>query len=274
MFRWCDGSYCEDQDFWRLSGVGRDCFLYARNKDVQVSNLKVNTDLQNGYKDGVLSVDVDVKGNPTVDFDLLDANGVSVSKQTVNFKGLQHGNVQFNIQNVKKWTAETPYLFTLLTTVKKGNKVVEVIPQRIGFKKVEIKNSQLLVNGQPIYIKGVNRHEMDPDGGYVVSRKRMIQDIQIMKQFNINAVRTCHYPDDPQWYDLCDEYGLYVVAEANQESHGFQYGEDSPAKQPMFAKQILERNQHNVEMYYNHPSIIMWSMGNETVDGPLSLIHI
>lgn len=161
VFRWCDGSYCEDQDFWRLSGVGRDCFLYARNKDVQVSNLKVNTDLQNGYKDGVLSVDLDVKGNPTVDFNLLDANGVSVSKQTVNFKGLQHGNVQFNIQNVKKWTAETPYLFTLLTTVKKGNKVVEVIPQRIGFKKVEIKNSQLLVNGQPIYIKGVNRHEMD-----------------------------------------------------------------------------------------------------------------
>lgn len=268
VFRWCDGSYCEDQDFWRLSGVGRDCFLYARNKDVQVSNLIVNTDLQNGYKDGVLSVDLDLKGNPIVDFNLLDANGVSVSKQTVNFKGLQHGNVQFNIQNVKKWTAETPYLFTLLTTVKKGNKVVEVIPQRIGFKKVEIKNSQLLVNGQPIYIKGVNRHEMDPDGGYVVSRERMIQDIQIMKQFNINAVRTCHYPDDPQWYDLCDEYGFYVVAEANQESHGFHYGDDSPAKQPMFAKQILERNQHNVEMYYNHPSIIMWSMGNETVDGP------
>ena len=267
-FRWCDGSYSEDQDFWRLSGVARDSYLYARNGNVQVSNIKLTADLTNNYQDGVLSVDLDVKGNPTVDFDLLNANGISVSKHSVEFKGQSHGNVAFNIKNVKPWTAETPYLFTLVTTVRKGRKVIEVIPQKVGFRKVEIRNSQLLVNGQPIYIKGANRHEMDPDGGYIVSRERMIQDIKIMKQFNINAVRTCHYPDDPQWYELCDEYGLYVVAEANQEGHGFGYGNDAPTKKPMFAKQILERNQHNVEMFYNHPSIIIWSMGNETADGP------
>lgn len=267
-FRWCDGSYSEDQDFWRLSGVARDSYLYARNGNVQVSNIKLTADLVNNYQDGVLSVDLDVKGSPTVDFDLLNANGISVSKHSVNFKGQSHGNVAFNIKNVKPWTAETPYLFTLVTTVKKSGKVIEVIPQKVGFRKVEIRNSQLLVNGQPIYIKGANRHEMDPDGGYIVSRDRMIQDIKIMKQFNINAVRTCHYPDDPQWYELCDEYGLYVVAEANQEGHGFGYGNDAPTKKPMFAKQILERNQHNVEMFYNHPSIIIWSLGNETADGP------
>jgi beta-galactosidase len=133
---------------------------------------------------------------------------------------------------------------------------------------VEIKGSQLLVNGKAVYIKGADRHEMDPDGGYLVSRDRMIQDIKLMKKFNINAVRTCHYPDDPQWYDLCDEYGIYLCAEANQESHGFGYGNDAPSKTSLFAKQILERNEHNVKSFFNHPSIIYWSLGNETVNGP------
>ena len=129
----------------------------------------------------------------------------------------------------------------------------------MGFRKVEIKNKQFLVNGQPVLIKGADRHEMDPDGGYVVSEERMIQDIKIMKRLNINAVRTCHYPDDPRWYELCDEYGIYLVAEANQESHGFGYGNDAAAGKPMFAKQIMERNQHNVSLFYNHPSIVTWS---------------
>ncbi len=267
-FRWCDGSYCEDQDFWRLSGVARDCYLYARNKNVQVTNLKITSDLEHQYQDGLLTINLDVKGRPIIDFDLLNANGVSVGKHSIVFGKQQHGKVQFHIKNVKQWTAETPYLFTLITTVKQGNKLVEVIPQKVGFRRVEIKGSQLLVNGKPIYIKGVNRHEIDPNGGYIVSKERMIQDIKLMKQLNINAVRTCHYPDAPLWYDLCDEYGLYVVAEANQESHGLGYSNDAPSKKPMFAKQILERNQHNVEMQYNHPSIIIWSLGNETVDGP------
>ena len=267
-FRWCDGSWCEDQDFWRLSGVARDSYLYARNSAVQLTNIKITPDLQNNYEDGVVQIYAEVKGQPVIEYKLLNHNGIEIIKSDANFKKRVNGMAQFTIKNVKKWSAEDPYLYTLVATVKdqKGN-IVEVGPQKEGFRKVEIVNSQLLVNGKAVYIKGADRHEMDPDGGYVVSRERMIQDIKIMKRLNINAVRTCHYPDDPVWYELCDEYGLYVTAEANQESHGFGYGNDAEAKKPEFAKQILERNQHNVEMYYNHPSVIVWSLGNETVNG-------
>ena len=267
-FRWCDGSWCEDQDFWRLSGVARDSYLYARDAAVQLTNIKITPDLQNDYEDGVVQIYAEVKGQPVIEYKLLNHNGIEIIKSDANFKKRVNGTAQFTIKNVKKWSAEDPYLYTLVATVKdqKGN-IVEVVPQKVGFRKVEIVNSQLLVNGQPVLIKGADRHEMDPDGGYVVSRERMIQDIKIMKRLNINAVRTCHYPDDPVWYDLCDEYGLYVTAEANQESHGFGYGNDAEAKKPEFAKQILERNQHNVEMYFNHPSVIVWSLGNETVNG-------
>ena len=264
-FRWCDGSWDEDQDFWRLSGVARNCYLFAKNPAVQVSNIKITPDLLNDYQDGELLINVNVKGNPLIDFQLINANNQVVGKSSGSFHSMLTGSARFTVRNVKKWTAETPYLYTLLTIVKdrKGN-VVEVIPQKVGFRKIEIKNSQLLVNGQPVLIKGADRHEMDPDGGYVVTRERMIQDIKIMKRLNINAVRTCHYPDDPVWYDLCDEYGLYITAEANQESHGFQYGQNSPVVTKTFAKQIMARNQHNVETYYNHPSVIVWSLGNET----------
>ena len=267
-FRWCDGSWCEDQDFWRLSGVARDSYLYARDAAVHLTNIKITPDLQNGYEDGVVQIYAEVKGQPVIEYKLLNHNGIEIIKSDANFKKRVNGTAQFTIKNVKKWSAEDPYLYTLVATVKdqKGN-IVEVVPQKVGFRKVEIVNSQLLVNGQPVLIKGADRHEMDPDGGYVVSRERMIQDIKTMKRLNINAVRTCHYPDDPVWYDLCDEYGLYVTAEANQESHGFGYGNDAEAKKPEFAKQILERNQHNVEMYFNHPSVIVWSLGNETVNG-------
>ena len=267
-FRWCDGSWCEDQDFWRLSGVARDSYLYARDAAVHLTNIKITPDLQNDYDDGVVQIYAEVKGQPVIEYKLLNHNGIEIIKSDANFKKRVNGTAQFTIKNVKKWSAEDPYLYTLVATVKdqKGN-IVEVVPQKVGFRKVEIVNSQLLVNGQPVLIKGADRHEMDPDGGYVVSRERMIQDIKIMKRLNINAVRTCHYPDDPVWYELCDEYGLYVTAEANQESHGFGYGNDAEAKKPEFAKQILERNQHNVEMYFNHPSVIVWSLGNETVNG-------
>ena len=267
-FRWCDGSWCEDQDFWRLSGVARDSYLYARDAAVHLTNIKITPDLQNNYEDGVVQIYAEVKGQPVIEYKLLNHNGIEIIKSDANFKKRVNGTAQFTIKNVKKWSAEDPYLYTLVATVKdqKGN-IVEVVPQKVGFRKVEIVNSQLLVNGQPVLIKGADRHEMDPDGGYVVSRERMIQDIKIMKRLNINAVRTCHYPDDPVWYDLCDEYGLYVTAEANQVSHGFGYGNDAEAKKPEFAKQILERNQHNVEMYFNHPSVIVWSLGNETVNG-------
>lgn len=268
-FRWCDGSLSEDQDFWRLSGVSRDSYLYAQDAKVQVSNIRITPDLENNYQDGELLINVDVKGHPKIDFQLLNAGGLVVGKSTGDFLRMSNGTARFMVRNVKTWTAETPYLYTLLTIVKdrRGN-VVQVIPQKVGFRKVEIRNAQLLVNGQPVLIKGANRHEMDPDGGYLVTRERMIQDIKVMKRLNINAVRTCHYPDDPMWYDLCDEYGLYVTAEANQESHAFGYRDDSEAKKENFARQVLERNQHNVETQFNHPSIIVWSLGNETVDGP------
>lgn len=268
-FRWCDGSLDEDQDFWRLSGVARQCYLFARDSKVQVNDIRLTPGLENDYNDGELFIDVNVKGNPTIDFQLLNENNLVVAKSTGKFAGRKEGTARFMLRNVKKWTAETPYLYTLLATVKdsRGN-VVEVIPQKVGFRKVEIKNSQLLVNGQPVLIKGADRHEMDPDGGYVVTLDRMIQDIKVMKRLNINAVRTCHYPDDPRWYDLCDEYGLYVTAEANQESHGFGYKSDSEAKKENFGLQILQRNQHNVAINFNHPSVIVWSLGNETVDGP------
>ncbi len=264
-FRWCDGSWDEDQDFWRLSGVARNSYLFAKNPSVQVSNIKITPDLLNNYQDGELNISVDVKGDPIIDFQLLNENNLVVGKSSGSYHNMNTGASRFTVRNVKKWTAETPYLYTLLAIVKdrKGN-VVEVIPQKVGFRKIEIKDNQLLVNGQPVLIKGADRHEMDPDGGYVVTRERMIQDIMIMKRLNINAVRTCHYPDDPVWYDLCDEYGLYVTAEANQESHGFGYGQNSPVVTKAFAKQILERNQHNMEMQYNHPSVIVWSLGNET----------
>ncbi len=270
-FRWCDGSYCEDQDFWRLSGVARDCYLFARDKAVHIDDIRITPDLVNNYKDGVLDVKVNFTGKCHLTLDLLDAEGNTVSQQVVQNPKDGVAQVKMEVSNPKKWTAETPYLYTLLvspTTPNARFTAYEAIPQKVGFRKVEIRNAQLLVNGQAIYIKGADRHELDPDGGYVVSRERMIQDIQIMKQFNINAVRTCHYPDDPIWYDLCDEYGIYLCAEANQESHGFGYRNDSEAKKPQFAKQILERNQHNVAVNFNHPSVIIWSLGNETVNGP------
>lgn len=265
-FRWCDGSWCEDQDMWRMSGVARSCYLYSRNGNAQLENLKLTPDLDAEYRNGTLNIHAELKGNISVSLELLDKNGNTVAAGRMKGSGEQA--VALTVENPLKWSAEQPYLYTLLATVSKGDKVIESIPQKVGFRKVEIKNDQLLLNGQPILIKGTNRHEMDPDKGCHITRERMIQDLMLMKRLNINAVRTCHYPDSPEWYDLCDEYGFYVVAEANQESHGFGYGEDAPSKKTLFARQILERNQHNVEMQFNHPSVIIWSLGNETVDGP------
>ena len=272
-FRWCDGSWCEDQDFWRLSGVARENYLYARDAKTQIEDIRVTPDLVNNYKDGVLDIKATVKGNPVVVYQLHDNVTGKIVIQKIIKSANGKADCILQVADPKKWTAETPNLYTLNAIVclpaakGKGMTGISTIPVKVGFRKIEIKNKQFLVNGQPVLIKGADRHEMDPDGGYVVSVERMIQDIQVMKRLNINAVRTCHYPDDPRWYDLCDEYGLYIVAEANQESHGFGYDDDAAAKKPMFAKQILERNQHNVANFYNHPSIVTWSLGNETVMG-------
>lgn len=260
VFRWCDGSYFEDQDFFRYTGVARDCYLYARNKK-RIDDIRVVPDLDAEYKSGSLTVNLSLKGNAAVSLELLDAANKTIATAEVKGAGKQSSVIR--VDNPNKWTAETPYLYTLRATLKEGGKVTEVVPLKVGFRKIELKNSQLLVNGQPVLFKGADRHEMDPDGGYVVSRERMIQDIQIMKKFNLNAVRTCHYPDDSFWYDLCDKYGIYVVAEANLESHGMGYDEATLAKVPSFKKTHLERNQRNVQRNYNHPSIIFWSLGNE-----------
>ena len=269
-FRWCDGSWCEDQDFWRLSGPARENYLYARSKDHRLLDVRVETDLKNNYKDGYLNITAKVQGNTLAYFGLYDPDGKEVIVTGTDNVKNGVAKYQLRVKNVRKWSAETPNLYTLVVSpIQNGGMYLpyEIVQVKVGFRKVEIKNKQFLVNGQPVLLKGANRHEIDPDEGYNVSEQRMIQDIMMMKRMNINAVRTCHYPDDPRWYDLCDKYGLYVVAEANQESHGFQYGDDAAAKKPEFAKQIMERNQHNVSMFFNHPSIVTWSMGNETVMG-------
>ena len=269
-FRWCDGSWCEDQDFWRLSGPARENYLYARSKDHRLLDVRVETDLKNNYKDGYLNITAKVQGNTLAYFGLYDPDGKEVIVTGTDNVRNGVAKYQLRVKNVRKWSAETPNLYTLVVSpIQNGGMYLpyEIVQVKVGFRKVEIKNKQFLVNGQPVLLKGADRHEIDPDEGYNVSEQRMIQDIMMMKRMNINAVRTSHYPNDPRWYDLCDKYGLYVVAEANQESHGFQYGDDAAAKKPEFAKQIMERNQHNVSMFYNHPSIVTWSLGNETVMG-------
>lgn len=260
VFRWCDGTYLEDQDYFRFSGVGRDCYLYARSKK-RIQDIRITPDLDASYQNGSLSVKLEMKGKDVVDLELVDATG----KHIVSATATGSGEVTMPVENPDKWTAETPYLYTLYATMRGSG---ETIPVRVGFRKIELKGSQILVNGKAVLFKGANRHELDPDGGYVVSPQRMIQDIQLMKKFNMNAVRTCHYPDDNLWYDLCDQYGLYVVAETNIESHGMGFKETTLAKNPLFKQAHLERNQRNVQRNFNHPSIIFWSLGNESGDGP------
>ena len=254
IMRWCDGSYLEDQDFWRFTGIAREVYLYATPK-THIQDITIGQDWQDGR--GLLAVDVKVAGKAEVEATLYDAEGNEVAK-----------GLNATVENVKAWTAETPYLYILEIQLRQGGKLLEAVRKKVGFRHIEIKGGQLLVNGQPILIKGADRHELDPDGGYIVSVERMIQDIKIMKYLNINAVRTCHYPDDPRWYDLCDEYGIYLTAESNLESHGMGYREKTLAKNEAFAKAHIERQEGNIITYKNHPSIIVWSLGNEAGYGP------
>lgn len=263
VMRWCDGSYFESQDFWRLTGIAREVYLYARPQS-HISDVFITPDLTNNYTDGTLRVQLQgtqCKGKSAT-LTLLDANDKVVKTQTVPMA--VKADVEWSISNPLKWTAETPNLYRLRIDLLDGNKVLESIEQNVGFRKIEIRNAQFLVNGQPVLIKGADRHEMDPDGGYVISMDRMLQDIRIMKEYNINAVRTSHYPNDPRWYDLCDKYGIYVVAEANIETHGMGYGEKTLAKVPRYEQTHLERNINNTYVLKNHPSIVTWSLGNES----------
>ncbi|MBQ3185965.1 MAG: DUF4981 domain-containing protein [Alistipes sp.] len=267
IFRWSDGTYIEDQDFWRLAGIGRDCYLYARDRS-RIEDVKLTPDLINNYTDGTLHVRATTtKGVKSLRLTLLDAASQVVA-ETVCTPQKGVATYRFEVKNPKKWSAETPHLYRLkIAAINDKGAVTEATAIRVGFRKVEIKNSQLLVNGKPILIKGVNRHEMNPNTGYYVTREDMIRDIQRMKELNFNAVRTCHYPDTPLWYDLCDEYGMYLIDEANIESHGMGYGEKTLARRDDYAAAHLARNQRMVLRDYNHPSIIIWSLGNEAGNG-------
>ena len=257
VFRWCDGTYLEDQDFFRYSGVGRDCYLYARDKK-RIQDIRVTPDLDTAYKNGSLKVQLDVKGGGNISLELLDAAGKQVA--TAVAKG--NATALINVENPHKWTAETPYLYTLRATLQGSS---EVIPVKVGFRKIELKGSQILVNGQPVLFKGANRHEMDPDGGYVISRERMIQDIQVMKQFNLNGVRNCHYPNNYAWYELCTEFGLYMVDEANIESHGMMFHKDETlANYPDWEVSFMQRMSRMIARDRNYSAIVTWSMGNES----------
>ncbi|WP_418992406.1 glycoside hydrolase family 2 TIM barrel-domain containing protein [Alistipes sp.] len=268
VFRWSDGTYLEDQDFWRLSGVGRDVWLQARDRK-RLEDLHLTPGLDGDYRDGWLEIAGSVtRGVRSLDLTLRDANGRTVAEKSLRPDGKGRVAGRIDVADPAKWSAEEPNLYTLLATVSDGQRITEATTQAVGFRTVEIRDRQLLVNGRPVILKGVNRHEMNPDRGYYLTEEDMLRDIRLMKQLNINAVRTCHYPNAPRWYDLCDRYGLYVVGEANLESHGMGYDERTLARVEAWRKAHLERNSRMVERDRNHPSIIVWSMGNEAGDGP------
>ncbi|MBN2374952.1 MAG: DUF4981 domain-containing protein [Sedimentisphaerales bacterium] len=278
VYRYSDGSYLEDQDFWRLSGIFRDVYLFSVPK-LHIRDFKILTDLDENYQNATLSVTAkitsysDQPGSGVVSLELL-GHGLTMSGPKVkvaipqNQQKEETVDLRVKVSNPLKWSAETPNLYQLLLKLEdESGKVIEIIPVKVGFREVEIKNRQLYVNGKPVLFKGVNRHEHDPDTGHYISAESMIKDIEIMKRFNINTVRTCHYPDTPIWYDLCDKYGLYLIDEANIESHGMGYGAKSLGHDTRWQKAHIDRMLRMIERDKNHPSIIIWSMGNEAGPG-------
>lgn len=269
IFRWCDGTYLEDQDFWRLSGIARDVYVFSREKD-RIEDIRITAGAS-----GEASLYAEVSKNVTsVNFTIYDPFDKEVASADVKAgmrirseSGLPAVMTALQVPSVRLWSAETPWLYTLKVTAYNKKGVTETTSIQFGFRDVRIENAQLLVNGKPVLIKGANRHELNPYKGYVVSEADMIQDILIMKQLNINAVRTCHYPNDPLWYSLCDKYGLYVVDEANIESHGMGYREKTLANREDFTVAHIERTRRMVQRDFNHPSIIVWSLGNEAGHG-------
>ena len=263
IFRWCDGTYLEDQDFWRFAGIARGVEIYTREKE-RIEDVHVT-----GWADGRLKVHVEVtKGIRLVDLEVIAPDGDV--KLAVDGIKVVNGVVDFETEVLDPalWSAEHPNLYTLAVRADTRKAVAENTEVSFGFRTVEVVGNQLMVNGQPILIKGADRHELSPTGGYNVTEAEMIRDIRIMKELNINAVRTCHYPDDPRWLALCDKYGLYVVDEGNIESHGMGYGPETLAKNPLFAAAHLVRDSRMVQRDFNHPSVIVWSLGNEAGAGP------
>jgi beta-galactosidase len=280
VYRWCDGSYLEDQDFFRLSGIERDVYLYAAPK-VRISDFFATAGLDAQYVDGTLNLDVKLKNanvapqnNLSLNVNLYDAaTGEKVFSESKKAAIVKEGElaVNFNtiLKNAKHWSAETPNLYNLtLQLADSKGALIEATGCNVGFRTSEIKNGQLLLNGKPILFKGVNRHESDPVTGHVISVESMMKDIQLLKQFNFNAVRTCHYPNDPTWYKLCDKFGIYLYDEANIESHGYGYDPDKTlGNNPDYLEAHMERTSNMVERDKNHPSVIVWSLGNEAGTG-------
>jgi beta-galactosidase len=276
VFRWSDAAYIEDQDFWRLSGIYRDVYL-MHTPDTHIRHYKAIATLTDNYQHGVLNINTHVKNygtdteNLTLNSLLYDHDGSIVrTLEPITFeltasdeKVLEHKTM---IKEVRSWSAETPNLYNLVLSISNSDdKVLENISTKIGFKSVELKNGQMLVNGEPVIIKGVNRHEHDPVRGRTVDERLMVEDIVLMKKFNINAVRTSHYPNHPTWYELCDEYGLYVMDETNLESHAFW---SKFTLDPVWKTAFVDRAKRMVLRDVNHPSIIIWSLGNEAGYGP------
>lgn len=263
IFRWCDGTYLEDQDFWKLAGIARETYLTAREKE-HIEDINVTADADGRLAWKVLTT----KGIKGVEFSVPELGySVSLKKASSVQDGMKVFEGSERFDGVRLWSAETPELYDVEVTATDGRKSCGKASLKTGFRTVSIEGKLLLVNGKPILIKGVNRHEMNPYGAYVISKEDMLRDIRIMKELNINTVRTCHYPDDPYWYELCDEYGLYVIDEANNEAHGLGYGEGTIAKNPQYNKEITNRVARMMQRDRNHPSIIAWSLGNEAGNG-------
>jgi beta-galactosidase len=272
IFRWCDGSYLEDQDFWRISGITRDVYLLARNQQ-HIQNFKVISGLDETYTSGIFSLEVDVlnlgkeAGSSTLEAVLYDQGQVLAEFSKQLNSGKQNVYFAGEFPEVKKWSAEYPNLYELIVTLKSSQEVLEVIRQDVGFRTVEVKDGTLQVNGTYVYLKGANLHEHHDVNGHVVDKETMLKDIYTMKAHNLNAVRTSHYPQPELWYELCNKYGLYVIDEANIESHGMGYGEESLAKDEAWKGAHLFRTRNMFERDKNQPSIIIWSLGNEAGNG-------
>ena len=272
VYRWSSASYLEDQDFWRLSGIERDVYIYKTPKS-RIKDFFVTPGLDENYDKGILDgYAVITSENKKLQLNLKIWDGENVISEITNpIAEAKNDTLNFQISDldIKHWSAETPNLYSLSLSLNDGDKTLMATSAKIGFRTSEIKDGQLLVNGKPILLKGVNRHEHDQNSGHVISRESMLWDIKLFKEYNINAVRNSHYPVDPYWYELCDEYGIYMIDEANLESHGFGYDEDkTPANKPEFEKMHHDRIARMMQTNKNHPSIIIWSMGNEAGDGP------
>ncbi len=280
VYRFSDGSYLEDQDYWKISGIERDVYLVSAPQ-VRIRDFFAAAGLDTEYRDGILSVDVEIvsrdpsaHGEYSLDFELYDSMALPVlrrSTRSLSIAGEGRAEVRFRqeIPRPRPWTAETPDLYTLVLSLRDlGGNPLEAVGCRLGFRRVEITDGLLKVNGRPVHLRGVNRHEHDPETGRYVTEESMLRDIRLMKRFNINAVRTSHYPNAPRWYELCDEHGLYVIDEANIESHGMGYDPDvTLGNDPDWGAAHLDRIERMVERDKNHPSVIIWSLGNEAGDG-------